>query len=809
MRIAAILLLLVLSMTLYSAIVIEHSEPFVGYRGNDLKLDISLTGSLHELKEMNIYYRERGDVAFTVITLDSQAGVNGDFIVNLPISKQSRGLEYYIEVVTINEVKYTYPQENQTLKPISVQVIKQAFDSEFVVLSDLDNIEAGNNFSLSISLYNLKDKIDLTTIKAYRNRREITKEVIVTPSLLVYNVEKINHNFSFQVTAQTLSGELIESEEFQIRVKRKMFTYEIPYNIRGNVNYRGNTNNISYDDKTAGNSERATNSHSTVINASGDYKFLSVNSRLFLSSLESSEKQSINRYMFEAQVPHLKMYLGDTSPYLSEYTLNNTNLRGVGSKLRFQHFFVEGYWGNSARDISTKFNDEMVVPGAFKRQTGAVRLAFGNENVFQFGINLAKNKDKISSLKEEDYFVSKTKDDPSEDAEEFQILNPVDNVVFSSDFIMTTPRRLFTLGAEFALSAYNSNIVGGAMSKEELEDDLGGSIPFNPESIENFFIINKNTEPFGIGLENMALKAYTNAYVAKNFITFAYSRVGSAFNSLSARNVRNDVQEISVTDNINFFNTLFVDLAFNRVSDNLSEMLATTNEYNNYHISSVFKKEKYPIFRANFSRGQTSVGNNDTIDMGLDFDESQEFRTTTIGGGVGYGFELVPIMPFTLDLDYAKNINDDDLRDTFKFENDSYIFRYKAKFIPIPLSTELSYNLTKSTHITYEDRGNSQQRQNLTKVSEDWNRNSVRIKLAYEFLEAKLIPFFDFRYSNNTNDFDKANDYSHNATSIGVRYSPLKLTSINSSLSFKNNSYEIEGKDYSAVNWYLNILQKF
>ena len=162
-----------------------------------------------------------------------------------------------------------------------------------------------------------------------------------------------------------------------------------------------------------------------------------------------------------------------------------------------------------------------------------------------------------------------------------------------------------------------------------------------------------------------------------------------------------------------------------------------------------------------------------------------------------------------LDLDYAKNINDDDLRDTFKFENDSYIFRYKAKFIPIPLSTELSYNLTKSTHITYEDRGNSQQRQNLTKVSEDWNRNSVRIKLAYEFLEAKLIPFFDFRYSNNTNDFDKANDYNHNATSIGVRYSPLKLTSINSSLSFKNNSYEIEGKDYSAVNWYLNILQKF
>lgn len=809
MRTVIILLLLVLSMTLYSAIVIEHSEPFVGYRGSELKLDISLTGSFHELKELNIYYRERGEVAFSTLSLDNQAGVNGDFVLYLPISKQSRGLEYYIEVVTINDVKYNYPAENQTLKSISVQVIDQVFDNQFVVLSDLDNIEAGSDFSLSISLYNLRDKIDHSTIKAYLNRREVTKETIITPSLLVYNVEKINHNFTFQITAQTLSGELIESEELQIKVKRKMFTYQIPHNIRGNVSYRGNTNNISYDDKTVGSSERATNSHSTVINASGDYKLLSVNSRLFLSSLESSDKQSVNRYMFDAQVPHLKMYLGDTSPYLSEYTLNNTNLRGVGSRLHFRYFLLEGYWGNSAREISTEYRDEMVVPGTFKRETGAVRLAFGNENIFQFGINLAKNKDKISSLEEDDYYILNSKNDPTADPEEFQIINPVDNIVLSSDFIMTTPRRLFTLGAEFALSAYNSNIVDGAMSQAELEEDLGESIPFDPESIENFFIINKNAEPFGIGLENMAFKAYTNAYVARNFITVAYSRVGSAFNSLSAKSVRNDAQEISVTDNINFFNTLFIDLAFNRVSDNLSEMLATTNEYNNYHISSVFRKERYPIVRANFSRGQTSIENNNTIDMGLDFDESQEFRTTTIGGGVGYGFELVPIMPFTLDLDYAKNINDDDLRETFKFENDSYIFRYKAKFVPIPLTTEFSYNLTKSTHITYEDRSNSQQRQNLTKISEDWNRNSLRIKFAYEFLEAKLIPFFDFRYSNNTNDFDKANDYSHNATSIGVKYSPLKLTSINSSLSFKNNSYEIEGKDYSAVNWYLSILQKF
>lgn len=812
-RITVIFLLLLLSMTVYSEIVIEHSEPYIGYKGIDLKLDISITRGMSELQELNVYYRERGEVAFNVIAVDGQSGVNGDFVIYMPISKHARGLEYYLEALAVNGAKYTYPLDMQTLKPISVSIIEPVVENDFVVLNELDKIEEGSDFSLSISLYNIKDNLDYSTIKAYRDKRDVTKELLITPSLLVYSVNKINKDFNFKITANTLNGKPLESEDLRIKVKKKIYNYELPLNIRGNVNYKGSTTNISYDDETQSNSESSTNSHSTIVSVSGNYEFLSVNSRLYLSSLENSEKQSVNRYMFDAQIPHFKMYLGDTSPYLSEYTLNSTNIRGWGSRLYFKYLTLEGYMGNSAREISTKFNEDknLTTPGTFKRETSAIRLAFGNHNAFQFGINVAKNKDKISSLKEVDYYIPITSTRPTkdDDADQLQIINPVDNIIFSTDFKITTPRKLYTLGAEVALSAYNSNIMDGVMTQEEIESDLGETIPFDPESIEDLFIINKNVEPFGVGLENMAYKVYTNAYIAGNFVTISLSRVGSAFNSLSARSVRNDAKEFTISDNINFHNTVFVDFSYNRVTDNLSKMLATTDEYSNYHVSSVFRKENLPILRANFDKGRTSVANNGSLNMGIDFDESQEFRTSTFGGGIGYDFTVLPEMPFSLDLDYAKNINEDDLRETFKFENDSYVFRYKGKLIPYPLSTEFSYNLTNSTNTTEEFRGNSKQLRDVIMVSEDWNRNSVRIKLAYELWDAKLIPFFDFKHSSNKNDLDGDKDYSQKATSIGFKFSPLKLTSINSNLTFKNNSYEIAGKDYSAVNWYMNIVQKF
>lgn len=798
MRKIILFVLLVLSLSLYSEITIEHIEPYVGYKNSELNLDITIEGNWQDVVELIVYYRERGEVAYNLLSVDLQSSQNGDFEATVPVSEFSRGFEYYIEATTTDDQVVTYPATQPNLSPIIVQIIENVMSTDFVILNDLKGIEAGSELSLSVSLYNIQNNIDYSTIKFYKDGKDVTRDVIITPTLLVYNIDKLKKSFNFQITAKTNSGEILDSGEQFAQVKVKMFTHELPFNLRGSANYKGNTNTYSYDDSDYQGSERSTNTHSAILSVSGNNRYTRLNSRLYLSSLENSERQSVNRYSFDIGVPHANLYLGDKTPYLSEFTLNGTNVRGFGSKLNFTYFLIEGYWGNSAREISTKEIADNYVPGTFKRETGAIRLALGNINAFQFGINLAKNKDRISSLNYSDYYIPFSENGKDDESDKL-IIKPIDNIIFSTDFRLTTPKKLTNFGAEFALSAYNSNIIDGAISQEELENDLGEDMPFDPESLDGFFVINKNIEPLSISTANLAYKIYSSTYIAGNLISFSYSQVGSAFNSISAKNVNTDTKEFTVSDNINFHNTLFVDFSFNRVSDNLSENLATTNEYSNYRINSVFRKEKFPLLRANFNKGRTSIENNNVIEISNDFDESQEFRTTAFGGGISYDFKLIPVVPFSLDFDYQNSLDQDDLRESYEFENNSYYLRYRSKLTVVPFSTEIGYNLTNSTGYT-EVNGNEK---------EEWNRSSVRVKLQYEFLDSKIIPFFDYRLSSNNNEDNSDLDNDYSATSFGLSYYPFKLTTLASSLTLKDRSYETDGADYSAVNWYLNIVQKF
>lgn len=803
-------LLYVLSIALYSEIIIEHNQPYVAYKDSILTLDIFLEGNWQEVTDFIVYYRERGEVAYEIVTVDPQSGRNGDYQVPISISQYARGLEYYIEVKTIDNQVVTYPSQQATLSPILVQVIREEIVSDFVVLNDLEDVEQDSDFSLSVSLFSLKDEIDYDSINLYINGKDQTKNLIVTPTLLVYKVEDIKESFNFRITGKKLSGQSLDSGLLKVSVKQKMFTYELPYNLRGNVNYKGNTNSFSYEDSNDRSSESSSNNHSAIFTVSGHNSYSRVNSRIYLSSLESSDRQSVNRYSFDIQVPHFDIYLGDKSPYISEFTLNSANIRGFGSKLHFKYFLLESYWGTSARSISTKEDSGQYIPGTFKRESGAVRLALGNQNAFQFGLNLAKNKDKIASLDYSDYYIAQT--DTKEDQQDKQIINPVDNLVFSSDVKLSSPRKLFNFGAEFAISAYNSNIIDGAISEDELENDVGGDLPFDPQSIDGFFIINKNTEPLSLTSSNMAYKIYSSLYIAGNLFSINYSRVGSSFNSLSAKNVNTDTHELTFADNINFHNTVFVDFSYNRVSDNISENLATTNVHSNYQVNSVFRKEKLPVLRANFTKGRTSIENNDVFDINEDdplaeIDEAQEYRSLAYGAGIGYTFDKVPYLPFSLDFDYQNSVDEDDLRDMYEFENDSYYLRYNSKMTAIPLKTQISYNFTKSTgHVAGVTSAKEDQ---FYYQEEEWNRSSMRLKLEYDIDYLKLVPFFDFRFSNNENIKDSDADNSYQATSFGLSYYPFRLTSLTSSISLKDRDDQANQSDYSSVNWYFNIVQKF
>ncbi len=782
--------------TIYSQITITHTPVYTTFRNQNLPIHITLDGDVNDVNEVRLFYRERGDIAYNIQIMEDSQLDNSVYDAFIPVSLEAKGLEYYIEAELLDETTYSYPVTQPTLTPVLVQVIDEVISNNFVLLSDMDAIHEGEDFSLSVSIYNIAETIDLSSITVMEGCNDVTSQTIITQNLIVYQAIDLNESTTFQIFALDKEGNEILSPIWDLTVKKRTFTYSLPMNIRGDVTLKSNMNNISYDNDNYQTSESSQNNFNTRFNIRGNYKKFSFKSNILMSSLESSKRQAVNRYNLTLAVPYFDMQFGDSSPYYSNFTLNNKNVRGIGARVLTKFFELQGYWGNTARSIETEVidsNNDIYDPGTFERNTSAFRMAFGNDEIVKFGLNVVKNKDKVSSLEESDYIISK-----EEDGEELtlQIVNPKDNIVLSSDFKLSTPQKLFSFGTEVALSAYNSNIYGGAISQESLEEDLDNDIFIDPESIENIFVINKNVEPFSISLANMAYKIYANSYFAGNFLTIDYSRVGSAFRALSSSNLKNDTQTLTINNNMNFHNYIFMDFGFNRISDNLSENLVTTNVFSNYFVNAMFRMKDYPSVRLGYDRGRTSIDENNDVS---DEDYSQEYRTEYYTLGLGYDFYRMPCVPFMLNFDYKFGFDKDDLNDSYEINSKSLNGSFDSHWSIIPLHLRVTYNqFTSENEFNFEEGV----------LIDEWTKKTYGARLSYDFLHKTLRPFVSYKTSSNEY-VEESNNYDSKQTSFGVKYNPFKLTSISSSVSMKEYAYDSGDRDYSTFNWYLNIIQKF
>ena len=103
-----------------------------------------------------------------------------------------------VEVKTKNDETITYPENQPNLNPIMVQIIENELSNDFIILNDLTGIEDGSDFSLSVSLFNLRDKVDYKSIKLFKDGRDVTKKAIITPTLLVYSINKIRKSYKIK-----------------------------------------------------------------------------------------------------------------------------------------------------------------------------------------------------------------------------------------------------------------------------------------------------------------------------------------------------------------------------------------------------------------------------------------------------------------------------------------------------------------------------------------------------------------------------------------------------------------------------------
>ncbi|MDP8268005.1 MAG: hypothetical protein P9L97_04685 [Candidatus Tenebribacter davisii] len=776
--------LLFITVQLFSEVILNHDQPVYQLNGQKVKLDLEVREGFSEIVKVNILYKQTGATEYNEKEMEPGSESNPQFssIMDEFIDYTSSA-EYYFEIYLTSSNKVTYPSIQPEINPFRITVnIPQDENDGFVLLSpDAFYTDLTEDFLIAISTFAISDEIDYNSIKVYFDGEDVTDNTRVFTNVITFQVSNARlgtHNYF--VEAQLLDGSRIESKHWITEVTGKGF--ELPLDLSGkslvSMRYM-NTKQDTLDND----SDRSAN---FSLFFKGSHKWLKFRSKLFLTSLETSSAQAVNRFNFMLNVPHFDLTIGDYSPKMNSFLLNCKNVRGIHTKLDFKTFRLLFTHGNIKRDIDGKvIQDALVNAGAFKQVNNSLRMEFGNPQNFIWGVGFVKNKDDISSLDEMYY----------RDADSLLVISPKDNLLLGTDFRLSLINQRLVFGTEAAMSLYNDNIIDGAASLDDIDEDIDISI--DPQDFENIFIINESMIPFKPGMANLALKSYLRLFFYRNLMNFSFSTIGSSFNSLSTNYLQKDVMIISFNDNLMLMNNrLAMNFGFNLFSDNVDDTKNNTSSSTVIFTQAMYKPNDEMYFNLNFNTSGSEDGFvPDSTDI---INTASDIHSTTVSFSTGYNARYLPNVPTRFALNFSNSLNKDKLNDSFNYKRNNLTLSARTYFDQIPLVTLFSYTFTVNDNSVIQE---------LTTLEEKSNYHSLFMRGEINLLESKLKPYIDFRYNLFSGDI---NSQSAQMFNLGTSYKITPNTFISADAGLKlYQDAELEYANYSRMNFKMKVSQKF
>ncbi len=730
----------------------------------DTRLDINILETDSDISNITLYYRANGQSQYSSIELLSNTSslssfsFSIQFAINELKAINAEFIEYYLSISNTNQITAFLPAMNPEFNPYQTRILNMNYSDSFVIIApeSLDNIPEGE--SIVISYFAIKDELDPNSIKISMNNRTIKSDVTVEDGIVLIKMPQTTNKGQLAITAKLRNGEKISSPVWSLSGINKV--RNLAYN--GNLTFISNTNSYSSDSDDS--NLESFDEQALLFNFSAFYKKLIVRNNIYISSLEDKEKQRINNYYLGFISPYFDAHFGDYSPNYSEFTVSNKKIFGFTAKAKSPYTSLSFSLGEINRAIEAKED----VQASFKRKHMSTKLTFGNSNSFALSINVAKNKDVVNSLDETDYIQNPTDETP------IYSIEAKDNVVFGSDLEWNLFSRKVYLFAEYAMSIYNSNIIPGVISKDSLENFLDADIPFDPESFESIIIINKNLEPYNIGMNNSALKAGIRLNFLRNTLSFSFLQTGPSFYSLSSSGINQDKRYIRISDNYIHSSNLFFSGGLELSNDNVVDQKQQTLSNLNFYLNANYSPNNLPFFGLSFITNRS--GNDSDNDLMKIDNQSNYFQISS-----GYSYQYFSFAYTTSNLTFGFG-SDKDNTSKKLFDNSkndigmNTIFRFNE--FPLISKVGLSFS-------TNKDKAGETLSTNFT---------SLYLNNEYSFYENKVIPYFNLKANFNGGD---NNETSSTIFNFGTKYYPIKNTWITADLNYKIFNDERNNSDNS------------
>ncbi len=790
-----LIIILIFLMGSMFALDIQHVSPQTYIPGEDLQLMLEVQQGLDDISELTLSYRIKGETRWNKEKAAQKTPGAVYYWAMIPAKYLGDNeLEYYFTAELKQGATQNFPAQDG-ITP-NYKLVPKGMTGElsngFVLLSEGEAANTDEGYLLAVSFFELEDELDPKSIEVWVGGRNVTADAQISPPTIMYRDDKPQVGIKKAVIKAKLGSKDIHSPIWATEILPGVGKAARPFTYRGTVNFASNYYSSSLDEDLY---SLPRSDAAAWTDLYGTYGILNMQANLYVSSLEKSNKQPVNRYTFGLQIPHVDVFAGDYSPMISQYTMYNKNIKGVYAKLYSRWASLLFAHGQSVRKTTSEINvspiaGEVLKSGTFKQEAIGGRFQLGNENEVMMGINFSRHRDIVSSLEKEYYMLSYTPAGESV-ADTLYSITPRDNLVLSTDLRINIPAQNILLGAEIAGSLMNKNILPGAMTADEIEAWTGEEIPLDPSDFSDYIIINKNMEPFLPSKANLAWTAYLRTMIWNNFLSVQYSQTGPSFNAFGASTQMNDSSNLSVTDQINIYRYLVLSGGLNITEDNLMGHKSETNKFNNWFVQSIIRIPKAPYLKIAYYNNNGENEDNPDIDT-----ETIPYTRSShnLALGIGYNVTQIAMVPTQFDISYKMGGDDSKLNNVLNSdnENSSINFTMFNRFATLPLTTQFSLSLN-DQKLKIADRKNKNQ--------------SILFGAGYGIWENKIRPFANYRIVSVDQDPIKTN---YGYLTLGVEAYPIKDLSITTDLglnSFSSDEDAIE--DYNNTTWRVFLTQRF
>jgi hypothetical protein len=669
-----------------------HNTPTGVIRGDEVKIEVMLSGIANEIYDLHLFYRQVGDADYSS-TLMKREGLLYQSTINTGEFTTGQ-MQYYIAYEgALGEIG-TFPEEMAELNPIIMEiaparVLQEDGPVEVVILSPLEEETLKDeDIVVAVYVFSEEEQIDYSNTKLVIDGVNIRTNVDFSDGVVTYTPppgQKFREGYhNVEVQVFNTEGRVLGQKSWSFRSIRSVSQQPRSF-FRGSAFIENRYQSIGPSEDALGNPlEPSDNFFRTGGEISGKYNEWDYRARLVLSSEEDPSRQPVNRYSGEVRYnfsPENNIFLigGDFNPYYNLLVLQNKRLRGLHAGLNFGFFTFDYMMGQLRRGIngradsistSSGLTDFIAVGGTYEQNMWSIRPGFKFGDTAWWTLNLINAK---------------------EDKNSIEIGSNVnESVSMGTDLNLNFDQKRVIIDASFNASINNTNAGLEEVAWDTLakyNEDLQG----NDEAKQLWdFLESTGWLSMTTGLN--PLPSYAMQFDATfryfyNNLKIRYYKMDRDFANPGNPYLLKDVSGFQISDNIRLFeNQVYLTLFYRNYTTDRSRNEQATDNSELGATLSYFPYQSLPSLNITYANMDRSNGVSAT-DTDL-FRVSN--KTQRLSFNTSYNFDVSGTRN-AVTLNYTTYGRDEDVHTSAQSDFSLYALGLRTNFA-IPLVTRLNYS---------------------------------------------------------------------------------------------------------------------